>query len=553
MALCRLEAKIISCSGGRSSVGAASYRTGKCATSAAAYRAGAQLKDERTGQVYDYTRKRGVAGAEIMLPEGAPEWMRDRGQLWNAVEKAEKRADAQLARDYILTLPHELSPEQRRELTRTFVERQFVDRGYVSDIAWHAPHGKGDERNHHAHVMVVMRRIEGNGFARTKERPPEGKHPAEHWKAELRAQREAWAATGADALAREGFPLEAERFRVGHLALPEQRAAALTRGDVAWAEALDREAEPKQGPLATKIEREGRESHAGTDRRRVVAENAERARLKADMANVVTLTLEVMKRGVMDEPNEELIEQQAKREAALLQQMRDQEQKIAEFKKAKEAEAEEAKKHEHEQQAEQDRAWREGDISDAGTRYGIALGKCYNIKDPYSSLAEAAMAEGAAFKAEQENLRKQAAAEKDAEKRQEIELRRKIEAHEYMSITSTRLAGICATIAGREDAPLAVLDRERAAANDAQAVQLRDERAKLQADRDRRERESVANQLGELRDSVERGSKERGDRAGEVTDAKAERMARFEAMGRGFEQQEREQTRGQDRGSGGRG
>ena len=114
MALCRFEAKVISRSGGRSTIGAASYRSGKCATSAAAYRAGAELKDERTGVVYDYTRKRGVLGAEVMLPAGAPAWMADRGQLWNAVEKAEKRADAQLARDYILTLPHELDAGQRR-------------------------------------------------------------------------------------------------------------------------------------------------------------------------------------------------------------------------------------------------------------------------------------------------------------------------------------------------------------------------------------------------------------------------------------------------------
>jgi hypothetical protein len=293
VALCRLEAKIISRSGGRSAVGAASYRTGKCATSAAAYRAGAELKDERTGAVYNYTRKRGVMGAEILLPEDAPEWMRDRGQLWNAVEKAEKRADAQLARDYILTLPHELDAEQRRDLTREFVRRQFVEKGFVADIAWHAPHGKGDERNHHAHVMVVMRRVDGEGFARTKERAPAGKHPAEHWKNELRAWREAWANTGADVLAAAGHELEAVRFRAGHLTLDKQREAAIARGDHAWAETLDREAEPKQGPLATKIEREGRTSHAGDDRRDVQARNAERAALRDEHAQVTAQIIDL--------------------------------------------------------------------------------------------------------------------------------------------------------------------------------------------------------------------------------------------------------------------
>ena len=214
MALCRFEAKVISRSGGRSTIGAASYRSGKCATSAAAYRAGAELKDERTGVVYDYTRKRGVLGAEVMLPAGAPAWMADRGQLWNAVEKAEKRADAQLARDYILTLPHELDVGQRRALTREFIREQFVD---------------GDSRRHRVACAARQgRRAESpcacdGGDAQgdrgrlraTKERAPEGKHPAEHWKAELRAQREAWANAGADALKAAGHALEAKRFRAG--------------------------------------------------------------------------------------------------------------------------------------------------------------------------------------------------------------------------------------------------------------------------------------------------------------------------------------------------
>ena len=72
MAIYRLEAKIISRSGARSSVAASAYQTGKCSTSAAAYRAGEKLKDERTGQSYDYSKKGGVLGAEIMTPAKAP-------------------------------------------------------------------------------------------------------------------------------------------------------------------------------------------------------------------------------------------------------------------------------------------------------------------------------------------------------------------------------------------------------------------------------------------------------------------------------------------------
>ena len=109
MAIYRFEAKVIARSQGRS------------ATASAAYRAGESIDDERTGTVFDYTRKRGVLSAEILTPPNTPAWMEDRAQLWNAVEKAEKRKDAQLARDLLLSLPHELTREQRRELVREFV------------------------------------------------------------------------------------------------------------------------------------------------------------------------------------------------------------------------------------------------------------------------------------------------------------------------------------------------------------------------------------------------------------------------------------------------
>jgi ATP-dependent exoDNAse (exonuclease V) alpha subunit len=267
MALYRFEAKVISRTGGRSSVASASYQTGKCATSAAAYRAGAKLKDERTGQQYDYSRKLGVEGAEIITPSDAPAWMQDRSQLWNAVEKVEKRKDAQLARDFIISLPHELNQEQRAEAIRDFVREQFTARGYVADIAWHLPDQK-DGLNFHAHVMVPMRKVEGDGFARTKERPPEGRHPAKAWNEELGRLREAWADTANKHLGAAGLDI-----RVDHRSLA--------------ARGIDREPEPKQGPLATQIEQQGRRSLAGDERRAAQARNAERARLRGELAAVV--------------------------------------------------------------------------------------------------------------------------------------------------------------------------------------------------------------------------------------------------------------------------
>ena len=89
----------------------------------AAYRAGEKLYDERHGEVFDYTKKMDIAHGEIRSPDNAPEWMQDRQKLWNAVELAEKRKDAQLAREVQVALPRELTLTQNIELTREFIKK----------------------------------------------------------------------------------------------------------------------------------------------------------------------------------------------------------------------------------------------------------------------------------------------------------------------------------------------------------------------------------------------------------------------------------------------
>src|ERR1700677_675953 len=68
---------------------------GRSAVAAAAYRSASEFTDQRQGQSFDYSDKAGVIHSEILLPEGAPEWMRDREALWNAVEAGEQRPAAQ--------------------------------------------------------------------------------------------------------------------------------------------------------------------------------------------------------------------------------------------------------------------------------------------------------------------------------------------------------------------------------------------------------------------------------------------------------------------------
>src|SRR6266851_3714983 len=134
---------------------------GRSAVAAAAYRSASAFTDQRQGQSFDYSDKSGVIHSEILLPEGAPEWMRDREQLWNAAEAAEKRRDAQVAREVEFALPEELGQTEAIRLAREFVQREFVARGMVTDLNVH-----WEEGNPHAHVMLTMREVGPDGFGR---------------------------------------------------------------------------------------------------------------------------------------------------------------------------------------------------------------------------------------------------------------------------------------------------------------------------------------------------------------------------------------------------
>ncbi|WP_040594368.1 MobQ family relaxase, partial [Mesorhizobium metallidurans] len=144
---------------------------GRSAVASMAYRAGEKLTNERDGITHDYTAKQGVEHAEIVLPEPgagtmgvAADWARDRSDLWNAAEFAEKRKDARVAREFEIALPHELSAEERLEATREFAQELANRYGAAVDFAIHSPHDASDVRNHHAHVMMTTRQVTEDGL-----------------------------------------------------------------------------------------------------------------------------------------------------------------------------------------------------------------------------------------------------------------------------------------------------------------------------------------------------------------------------------------------------
>jgi ATP-dependent exoDNAse (exonuclease V) alpha subunit len=138
---------------------------GSSAVSAAAYRAGERIRDERTGKIYDHSERQDVMHKEIVLPgqfrEEEMAWARDRANLWNTAEKAENRKNARVAREYLVALPVELSPEQRITLVTGF-SKELSDRyGFAVDLAIHAPRDfpGSDPRNYHAHLLATTREV----------------------------------------------------------------------------------------------------------------------------------------------------------------------------------------------------------------------------------------------------------------------------------------------------------------------------------------------------------------------------------------------------------
>jgi hypothetical protein len=144
---------------------------GSSAPSAAAYRAGERIRDERTGRTYDHTDRQDVMHKEIVLPSRYADedvrWARDRASLWNTAEGAESRKNARVAREYLVALPVELTPEQRRGLAREF-SQELADRyGFAVDLSVHAPRDfpGSDPRDFHAHLLATTREVSITGFA----------------------------------------------------------------------------------------------------------------------------------------------------------------------------------------------------------------------------------------------------------------------------------------------------------------------------------------------------------------------------------------------------
>ena len=156
-------------------------RSDRNTVKALAYRTGTDLYDERTGKWFYYSSKN-VAHVELLLPRDAPAWakelqkeiLQDRNKgiqkLSNLAERAEKRKDSQVYREFEFALPKELTKEQNIKLANEFLQDQACQLGMVAVPSFHfeVDEETGEGRPH-CHAIFLTRTLEEEGLCQKKE------------------------------------------------------------------------------------------------------------------------------------------------------------------------------------------------------------------------------------------------------------------------------------------------------------------------------------------------------------------------------------------------
>ena len=224
-----------------------SRSNGQSATAAVAYRAGAKIHCDHERRDHDYSKKRDVLHSEIFLPPNAPSWANDRQQLWNEVERAEKRKNSTVAREFEVALPNELNKEQRIALVQDFAKQIVARHGCAVDAHLHDDKASyKSKENQHAHIMLTTRRLEPEGFTKkTRELDEKKSGEVVYW-------REQWAKTANEHLREYGIEID-------HRSLKDQ--------------GLEREPTIKMGVAASALERRGIKTDRGDINREVAKYN----------------------------------------------------------------------------------------------------------------------------------------------------------------------------------------------------------------------------------------------------------------------------------------
>lgn len=131
------------------------------------YDGGLSLDDEYVGITrYNPRKYDDVVSREIILHPNAPAEYSDLQTFVTAIDRAEKRRDAQTAKELIFSLPVELSREEQIAFAHWCIKEFWVSLGMCAYVCIH-DRGNG---NPHVHAILTTRVVDSNGFSKQKNR-----------------------------------------------------------------------------------------------------------------------------------------------------------------------------------------------------------------------------------------------------------------------------------------------------------------------------------------------------------------------------------------------
>lgn len=239
---------------------------GRSVVACAAYRSGQDLRCEREGRdhTYGWRSIQGEVGQTFLfLPSGKTT---DRQQFWNTVEAHHKRGDAILAREFEMSLPHELTHVQRAQIIKDYALELSWRYGVGVDASIHMP--CEGELNHHVHILLSACAVDRNGQLGNKANELDPiwckrnhiENPAER-------ERVRWQEIVNGALDAAGFT-----ERIDHRSLEAQ--------------GIDRQPQVHRGAGSDEIERDGIESSAGAVNLAIAEAVGDLSAIDAELAEI---------------------------------------------------------------------------------------------------------------------------------------------------------------------------------------------------------------------------------------------------------------------------
>lgn len=188
-----------------------SRNKGKSFTKHVNYISGEPLNDTRMNKVYR-KRRDDVAYCRVILPPNAPSVLSSLQEYCDSIEEAEKYINARTAREFICSLPNELSLNEQIRIVERFIENNFTLYGLCAVAAIHEGRNADNPKhnNPHVHILVSTRTVGSDGFSKKKDREHDKKKYMKIWRNNLAlAINRAYARNGLD-------------IRVSHKSLREQ-------------------------------------------------------------------------------------------------------------------------------------------------------------------------------------------------------------------------------------------------------------------------------------------------------------------------------------------